>query len=71
MVIEQPVSRTLTCWDLMGGGGSTGNVPWGLGPRDWGSLAGRPVTQFLQLLQAVLVFLRTAHLELDVWPGGG
>lgn len=70
MVIEQPVSRTLTCcWEM--GGGSTGNVPWGLGPREWGSLAGRPVTHFFQLVQAVLVFLRTADLKLDVWPGGG
>lgn len=45
-------------------------VPWGLGPRDWGSLSGRLVTCFLfQLGQVVLTFLGAAGLSGDAWPG--
>lgn len=53
MVVEQPASRTLTCLLSAGaeiGGGRTQKVLWGLGPKYWGSLAGRPDTYLVLLL---------------------
>ena len=47
---------------------------WDLGPRDWGSLALRPVTHlFFQIAinVAVLVSLVDADLEWDIWALGG
>lgn len=49
------------------------DVPSGLGPRDWGSLAGRAVIHlFSQLVQVVFVPLGAVDLagEGNVWPGG-
>lgn len=64
VVVEQPACDTLPC--LLDAGIKMGmaaapHVPWGLWPRDWGSLGGRPFTHFFQLVLVVLVSINNIN----------
>lgn len=72
--VDQPARKTLICYlsaEAEMRGREAWDVLWGLGPRDWGSLAGRLRTHLFQLVQAVLMSLGSAALEPDIWPVGG
>lgn len=76
-MVEQTTSRTLTGWlaeaarDKIGGRRAQ-NMPRGLGPRDWGNLGRRPITNlFFQLVQEVLLSLGIVDLARDVCLGEG
>lgn len=45
-----------------------GNVPWSLGHKDWGSLAGRPITHLL--FQVVLVPIESVDVVGEGCPEG-